>query len=108
MIIAVDAAGGDYAPHEVVKGALNAAEEFGVEIALVGRRSVLHNLTGRSLRQSGVSIIDASQVIDYHEPPLKAIQSKPESSIVVGISLLKSGDAAAFVSAAERPLTLAA
>lgn len=99
MIIAVDAAGGDYAPHEIVKGAINAAQEFGVEIALVGRRNVLHVLTGRSEREEGISIVDASQVIDYHEPPVKALQTKPDSSIVVGINLLKSGNAAAFVSA---------
>ncbi len=99
MIIAVDAAGGDYAPHEIVKGAINAAQEFGVEIALVGRRNVLHVLTGRSERGEGISIVDASQVIDYHESPVKALQTKPDSSIVVGINLLKSGNAAAFVSA---------
>ena len=99
MIIAVDAAGGDYAPHEVVKGAIKAAQEYDVEIALVGRRSVLHVLTGRSLRKANVSIVDARQVIDYHESPIKAIQSKPNSSIVVGINLLKEGRADAFVSA---------
>jgi len=101
MIIAVDAAGGDYAPHEVVKGAVKAAQEYEVGIALVGRRNVLHVLAGRSLRKSGVDvkIVDASQVIDYHEPPLKAIRNKPNSSIVVGINMLKSGKASAFVSA---------
>jgi glycerol-3-phosphate acyltransferase PlsX len=99
MIIAVDAAGGDYAPHEVVKGALKAAHEYGVEIALVGRRNILHVLIGRSSRKESISIVDATQVIDYHEPPMKAIQSKPDSSIVVGIGLLKSGHASAFVSA---------
>jgi glycerol-3-phosphate acyltransferase PlsX len=99
MIIAVDAAGGDYAPHEVVKGAIKASQEYEVEIALVGRRSVLHVLTGRSLRKANISIVEASQVIDYDESPLKAIRSKPDSSIVVGINLLKSGSADAFVSA---------
>jgi glycerol-3-phosphate acyltransferase PlsX len=108
MRIAVDAAGGDYAPHEVVKGALNAAQEFGVEVALVGRRNVLHVLTGRSSRQEAISIVDASQVIDYDEPPIKALQSKPDSSIVVGISLLKSGNAAAFVSAGNTGAVVAA
>jgi glycerol-3-phosphate acyltransferase PlsX len=110
MIIAVDAAGGDYAPHEVVKGAVKAAQEYGVEIALVGRRNVLHVLTGRSLRKSGVNvkIVDASQVIDYHESPLKAIRSKPDSSIVVGINLLKSGKASAFVSAGNTGAVLGA
>ncbi len=99
MIIAVDAAGGDYAPHEVVKGAIKASQEYEVEIALVGRRSVLHVLAGRSLRKYGITIVEAGQVIDYDESPLKAIRNKPDSSIVVGINLLKSGEASAFVSA---------
>lgn len=108
MIIAVDAAGGDYAPHEVVKGAVNAAQEFGIEVALVGRRSVLHVLTGRSSRQSSITIVDASQVIDYDESPIKALQAKPNSSIVVGINLLKSGGASAFVSAGNTGAVVAA
>ena len=108
MIIVVDAAGGDYAPHEVVKGAVTAAQDFGVGIALVGRRNVLHVLTGRSSREETISIVDASQVIDYHEPPIKALQSKPDSSIVVGINLLKSGNAAAFVSAGNTGAVVAA
>jgi glycerol-3-phosphate acyltransferase PlsX len=99
MKIAVDAAGGDYAPHEVVKGAVKAAQDYGIEIALVGRRNVLRVLAGRSLVKSGVTIVDAKQVIDYNESPMKAIQSKPDSSIAVGINLLKSGRADAFVSA---------
>jgi glycerol-3-phosphate acyltransferase PlsX len=99
MKIAVDAAGGDYAPHEVVKGALKAAQEYGVEIVLVGRKNVINKLAEKSLSKIGVTIVDAKQVIDFDEHPIKAIQSKPDSSIVVGINLLKSGDAQAFVSA---------
>ena len=108
MIIAVDAAGGDYAPHEVVKGAIKAAQEFGIEIALVGRKEVLHVLAGRSLRKTGISIVDASEVIECDEPPLKAIRDKPDSSIVVGINLVKSGDASAFVSAGSTGAVFAA
>ena len=108
MIIAVDAAGGDYAPHEVVKGAIKAAQEHEVEIALVGRRNVLHVLTGRSLRKSGITIVEASQVIEPNESPLKAIRDKPDSSIVVGVNLLKSGDASAFVSAGNTGAVLGA
>ena len=108
MRIAVDAAGGDYAPHEVVKGAIKAAQEYEVEIALVGRRSVLHVLTGRSLRKAGITIVEASQVIEPHESPVKAIREKPDSSIVVGINLLKSGDASAFVSAGNTGAVLGA
>jgi len=99
MIIAVDAAGGDYAPHEIVKGAMKAAQEYEVDIALVGRGTVLHVLAGRHLQKPGLTIVEASQTIDPHESPMKAIRSKPDSSIVVGINLVKEGSASAFVSA---------
>jgi phosphate acyltransferase len=100
MRIAIDAAGGDYAPHEVVKGAIKAVQEYGVEIALVGRRSVLRVLAGKSLsKTSGITIVDAKEVIDFDEHPMRAIQGKPNSSIVVGVKLVKSGEAQAFVSA---------
>ncbi|MFQ6121521.1 MAG: phosphate acyltransferase PlsX [Dehalococcoidales bacterium] len=99
MIIAVDAAGGDYAPHEIVKGAMKATQEYEVDVALVGRRDILHVLAGRHLRKPGLTIVEASQTIDPHESPMKAIRSKPASSIVVGINLVKEGKASAFVSA---------
>jgi glycerol-3-phosphate acyltransferase PlsX len=99
MKIAVDAAGGDYAPHEMVKGAIKAVQEFGVEVVLVGRKNVLRKLAEKSLSKTGITIVDAKQVIDFNEHPMKAIQSKPDSSIMVGLNLLKSGDVQAFVSA---------
>ena len=99
MIIAVDATGGEYAPHEIVKGAIKAAQEYKVEIALVGAKSMLHVLASRYSRKLDFSIIEASQVIGLHESPVKAIRSKPNSSIAVGIKLVKDGSASAFVSA---------
>ena len=99
MIIAVDAAGGEYAPHEIVKGAIKAAQEYEVEIALVGTKSMLHVLASRHLRKLAFTLIEANQVIEPHESPIRAIRSKPDSSIVVGINLLKDGTASAFVSA---------
>jgi len=99
MVIAVDAAGGEYAPHEIVKGAIKAAQEYDVEIALVGRKDILYVQASRHMRKLGISIIDASQVIDDNEPPIEAVSSKPDSSIVVGTNLVKQGEASAFVSA---------
>jgi len=99
MIIAVDAAGGDYAPHEIVKGAVKASQEYGVEIALVGRSSVLRALLRRDRKKRGISIVEANQTIGCNETPLKALREKPQSSIMVGINLLKTGQASAFVSA---------
>ena len=108
MIIAVDAAGGDYAPHEIVKGAARAVQEYGVEVALVGRPSVLRVLTGRSLHKPGITIVEASQTIGPHESPMRALRNKPNSSIVVGINLLKEGSASAFVSAGNTGAVLGA
>jgi glycerol-3-phosphate acyltransferase PlsX len=99
MKIAVDAAGGDYAPHEMVKGAIKAAQDLGVEVVLVGRQNVLRKLAEKSPVDSGITIVDATQVIDFNEHPIKAIQQKTDSTIVVGIDLLKSGEVQAFISA---------
>ncbi|MFC1592950.1 phosphate acyltransferase PlsX [Candidatus Omnitrophota bacterium] len=99
MIIAVDADGGEYAPYEIVKGAIKAAQEYNVEIALVGRRSMLHVLASRHSRKLDFTIVESSQVIEPHESPVRAVQNNPNSSIVVGINLLKTGAASAFVSA---------
>ncbi|MBI4267693.1 MAG: phosphate acyltransferase PlsX [Chloroflexi bacterium] len=99
MIIAVDAAGGDYAPYEIVKGAIKAARDYEVEIALVGKEKILHVLAGRHLGKLGLSIVDASQVIDFHEHPVEGVRNKPDSSIVVGTNLVRDGVASAFISA---------
>jgi len=99
MLIAIDAAGGEHAPYEIVKGAIKAAQEYEVDIALVGRRAILHVLASRYSKKIGFTIVEANEVIDPQEPPVKAIRSKPNSSIVVGINLVRDGIASAFVSA---------
>ena len=99
MIIAVDAAGGDYAPQEVVKGAAAAVEEYGVDVALVGRRAPLEMLARRYEAEPGLTIIEAAEVIGCNESPVQAIRSKPNSSIVVGTKLVRDGVASAFISA---------
>src|SRR3990172_1664994 len=99
MIIAVDATGGEYAPHEIVKGAIKAAQEYDVEIALVGRKDILYVLAGRHLEKLGMTIVDAKEVIGPNESPIEAVNSKPDSSIVVGINLVRDGIASAFISA---------
>jgi len=99
MIIAVDAASGEYAPHEIVKGAIKAAQEYKVDIALVGRKSILHVLASRYSKKLGFTIIEANQIIEPHEMPIKAVRSKPDSSIVIGMNLVRDGAASAFISA---------
>ena len=99
MIIAIDAAGGEHAPREIVKGAIKAAQEYDVDIALVGNKAILHVLAGRYLKKLNISIIEAKEVIAPNEHPMKAVKSKPNSSIVVGTNLVRDGIASAFVSA---------
>ncbi len=99
MIIAVDAAGGDYAPHEVVKGSIAAAKEYGINVALVGRKAPLEMLVRRYTVEPTLTIIEATEVIGCNEPPVQAVRNKPDSSIVVGTKLVQDGTASAFVSA---------
>jgi len=108
MVIAVDATGGEYAPHEIVKGVIKAAEEYKEEIALVGRKDILYVLASRYLGKLGITIVDASQAIEPNEAPLEAIRSKPDSAIVVGINLVRDGKASAFVSAGNSGAVFAA
>jgi len=97
--IAIDASGGEYAPREVVKGAIKAANEYKVDIILVGKKSVLHLLGGKQFAKLGITVVPASQTIGYHEHPVEAVRGKTKSSIVIGTSLVKEGKADAFVSA---------
>lgn len=100
--IAVDAMGGDYAPQEIIKGALEASKDYLVNIALVGRQDVILAEVRRVKRiahDAFFYIIDAPEVIEFCESPTKAVKEKPDSSIVRGIGLLKKGEASAFVSA---------
>ena len=99
MNIAVDTAGGEYAPHEIVKGAVKAAQDYNVNITLVGRKDILYVQASRHLKKLDMTIVDASQVIEDDESPIEAVQSKPDSSIAVGINLVRAGEASAFVSA---------
>lgn len=108
MIIAIDAAGGDYAPREIVKGAAEAAEELGIEVALVGRKTIIQMLIRRYAKKQNLTIVESSQTISCNEPSVQAIRSKPDSSIVVGTKLVRNGIASAFVSAGNTGAVLAA
>ena len=98
--IALDAMGGDHAPQEIVKGAILASEDSDIELVLLGPEDVIkEELEKCGYAGSGISIVNADEVIEMGEPPVLAIKSKRDSSIVVGIDLVKSWEAAAFVSA---------
>ena len=100
MRIVVDAMGGDRAPQVVVDGAVQAARELGLEVVLVGQQEAVsaalgtHDTAGLAL-----SVQHASQVIEMHEHPAAAVKSKKDSSMIVGMELVKRREADAFYTA---------
>ena len=101
MKIAVDAMGGDYAPLEIVFGAVRAAKKYGCEIVLVGDeakiRSVLEKEPG--WEKLGITIHPASEVIEMGEHPADAVRTKKDASVVVATRLVKDGVCDAVLSA---------
>ncbi|MDO4622149.1 MAG: phosphate acyltransferase PlsX [Eubacteriales bacterium] len=98
--IVVDAMGGDYAPAEPVKGAVDAlAESDRIKVILTGDAAAIEKeLEKYSYPAERLEIVPTTQVIETGEPPVKAIQSKRDSSLVVGLNLVHKGEADAFVS----------
>lgn len=102
MRIIVDAMGGDNAPQAPVQGAMQAIKEYGVEVVLVGRgEEILEALKQEGVGElpQGLSITHADQVVEMCDNPATAFKEKKDSSLTVGLNLLKSGEGDAFVSA---------
>jgi glycerol-3-phosphate acyltransferase PlsX len=98
--IAVDAMGGDFAPDEVVKGAVQGAREMKVEIILAGpEEKVEESLAKAGAGDASVRIVDAPQVIEEGEEPAFAVVRKPKCGVVVAARLMKDGEADAMISA---------
>ncbi len=99
--VVVDAMGGDNAPEAPVKGAVEALGEVSnLSIVLAGRTDDINRELGKyTYDKERISIVHADDVIGFDEPPVMAIRKKKNSSIVVGMNLVKHGDADAFVSA---------
>ena len=102
MKIIVDAMGGDNAPQAPVMGAVEANREYGVGVILVGRgETILKVLEDNGIKElpAGVEIAHASEVVEMCDNPATAFREKKDSSLTVGLNLLKSGEGDAFVSA---------
>ena len=99
--IAVDAMGGDNAPGEIVKGAVQAVNERkDIAVILTGRTADIEKeLANYTYDKAQIEIREAPEVIETGEPPVNAIRKKKDSSIVVGLNLVKNGEADGFVSA---------
>ncbi|MCR5756160.1 MAG: phosphate acyltransferase PlsX [Acetatifactor sp.] len=99
--VAVDAMGGDNAPREIIKGAVEAInEDKRVKVFLVGREPVIREeLKNYQYDASQVEVVHAEEVIEMSEPPVMAIRKKKDSSIVKSMYMVKEGTCDAFVSA---------
>ena len=98
--IALDLMGGDNAPAEIAAGAVEASSEFGVAIMLIGTKDALdRHASGARLNDVSIEPMEATQVVGTTEPGTNAWRDKKDSSIAVGVRMVKEGRAQAFVSA---------
>lgn len=98
--IAVDAMGGDFAPTEIIKGAVEAARSLGVEIVLVGVKDAVEAELAK-VDTSGlpVTVVEATEIIKDGEEPAFAVMRKPKSSVALAAGMVKKGEVDAMVSA---------
>jgi glycerol-3-phosphate acyltransferase PlsX len=105
--VAVDAFGGDYAPEQIVEGALQAAEFDGIGVILTGNEARLRSLINGKPGSDRIEIVHAPEVIQMDEAA-EAVRTKTESSLVKAAQLVKEGHAGALVSAGSTGATMAA
>jgi len=98
--IAIDGMGGDYAPQNIVSGAIQAASEFDVHILLVGMKDQLQaELSKHSATGQCIEIIDATEIIAMDEQATSAVRKKKNSSLRIAVDLAANGEAGGFISA---------
>ena len=99
--VALDAMGGDNAPVEMVKGAVEAVQKRNdIQVLLTGKEEILkEELAKYTYPDEKIHIVNATEVIETAEPPVKSIRSKKDSSLVTAMKLVRNGEADAFVSA---------
>jgi len=106
--VVVDAMGGDHAPQAVVEGAVAAARELSIPVTLVGDRDVIIHELGRKGAGLPINVRHATQVVEMEDSPVEALRRKRDSSMRVGVQMVKSGEADAVVSAGNSGAMMAA
>lgn len=98
MKIVVDAMGGDHGPAVTVAGAVDAAREFNIPLILVGQEAAIRQeLAKHNAASLPISVVDAAEEITMEDKPGEVVRGKPQSSMHVGMRLVKQGEADAFV-----------
>lgn len=106
--VAVDAMGGDNAPGEIVKGAVEAVQaEKDIKVFLVGRQDAVNaELAKYTYDKEKIEVVHAEEVIEMAEPPVNTIRKKKQSSLVIGMNMIKHQEADAIVTAGSTGATL--
>lgn len=109
MKIAVDAMGGDFAPKAIIEGSIQAVREYDVEVILVGQEDVVAAELKKLLPQGDrrISVQHAEHVVNMDDIPSQIVRGKRNSSLHVGLELVKKGEAAAFYSAGNTGAVMA-
>lgn len=100
IVVAVDAMGGDNAPFEIVKGVVEAVKLYPVKVLLVGKEDIVNKeLVSYTYDKDSIEVVNAVEVIGTDEAPTEAVRHKRNSSMMVGLGLVKENKASAFISA---------
>ncbi|MGI6204867.1 MAG: phosphate acyltransferase PlsX [Anaerovoracaceae bacterium] len=100
MKIVLDGMGGDNAPAAIVGGAVLASRETKHEIVIIGReKAIKKELKKHKYDKNQISVVNAEEVIEMEDQPVKAVRSKKDSSMVKGLRMIKEGDGDLFISA---------
>lgn len=109
MNIMIDGMGGDHAPEEIVKGAVQAAKEISGTVSIIGREERINEcLQALNWNGDNIEIVNATEVISNNESPAMAVRRKKDSSISKGMRMLKEGEVDAFISGGSTGALLSA
>ncbi|MEF2739647.1 MAG: phosphate acyltransferase PlsX [Clostridia bacterium] len=109
MNIMIDGMGGDHAPEEIVKGAVQAAKEISGTVSIIGREERINEcLQALNWNGDNIEVVNATEVISNNESPAMAVRKKKDSSISKGMLMLKEGEVDAFISGGSTGALLSA
>ena len=109
MNIMIDGMGGDHAPEEIVKGAVQAAKEISGPVSIIGREERINEcLQALNWNGDNIEVVNATEVISNNESPAMAVRKKKDSSISKGMRMLKEGEVDAFISGGSTGALLSA
>src|SRR5438270_5740175 len=108
-VIALDAMGSDRAPKPEIEGAIHAARHYGVHVVLVGREPLIRAELGRipAAASLPIQVVHASEVIAMEDKAVQAVRAKRDSSLRVGLRLVREGKASGFVTAGNTGAAMA-